>query len=108
MSYIIHKQEIRMLDPKEFHYMYVLTAEIKKKKKGKTKKSETKWDWGETFFEFPLVISKTKSSVRVIKNEIKATDSQQCSTPEWASTTKSTTWWVQVEGNSVFCHVLSK
>ena len=40
MSYIIHKQEIRMLDPKEFHYMYVLTAEIKKK--GKTKKSETK------------------------------------------------------------------
>lgn len=31
-----------MLDPKEFHYMYVLTAEIKKKKKGKTKKSETK------------------------------------------------------------------
>ena len=39
MSYIIHKQEIRMLDPKEFHYMYVLTAEIKKKKKkGKLRK----------------------------------------------------------------------
>ena len=37
MSYIIHKQEIRMLDPKEFHYMYVLTAEIKKKK-GKLRK----------------------------------------------------------------------
>ena len=43
MSYIIHKQEIRMLDPEEFHYMYVLTAEIKKKKEKlrKVKLSET-------------------------------------------------------------------
>ena len=34
MSYIIHEKEIRMLYPKGFHYIYVLTAK-------KTKKSET-------------------------------------------------------------------
>ena len=34
MSYIIHEKEIRMLHPKGFHYIYVLTAK-------KTKKSET-------------------------------------------------------------------
>ena len=30
MSCIIHEQEIRMLDPGEFHYIYVLTAGTKK------------------------------------------------------------------------------
>ena len=29
MSCIIHEQEIRMLDPGEFHYIYVLTARTK-------------------------------------------------------------------------------
>ena len=37
---IIHEQEIRMLDPKESHYINVLTVEIKEKKR-KTKKRET-------------------------------------------------------------------
>ena len=38
--FIIHEQEIRMLDPKESHYINVLTVEIKEKKR-KTKKRET-------------------------------------------------------------------
>ena len=37
---IIYEQEIRMLDPKESHYINVLTVEIKEKKR-KTKKRET-------------------------------------------------------------------
>ena len=71
MSYIIHEKEIRMLYPKGFHYIYVLTAK-------KLRKVKLKWDWGETFFEFPHVISKTESSVWIIKNEIKVSYSQQC------------------------------
>ena len=37
---IIYEQEIRMLDPKESHYINVLKVEIKEKKR-KTKKRET-------------------------------------------------------------------
>ena len=36
---IIYEQEIRMLDPKESHYINVLTVEIKEKKR-KTKKGK--------------------------------------------------------------------
>ena len=46
MSCIIHKQEIRMVDPRKFHYIYVLKAGKK------------------MVFEFLHVISKAVSSVR--------------------------------------------
>ena len=71
MSYIIHEKEIRMLYPKGFHYIYVLTAE----KLRKVKLSETE---GQHFSSFLTWLVKTKSSVWIIKNEIKVSYSQQC------------------------------